>query len=147
VNYNKFLLFIHLLMHIPKCQGVFNRTVINLMFDLIYLLFNKVPETWKNFELLCRSVDQTSLYVKFCSFEISLPGPSPRKNRKLKQLKLVATNLKNEFFVGFSHNNQWSAQILQKLDSKINSQNYIWSSGNKLVFGQVVQDFKRNQIN
>jgi len=45
VNYNKSLLFIHLLMHIPKCQGIFNRTVFNLLFDIIYFLFNKVLET------------------------------------------------------------------------------------------------------
>jgi len=40
-------------MHIPKCQGVFNRIVFNLLFDLIYFLFNKVLETWKNCETPC----------------------------------------------------------------------------------------------
>jgi len=48
-------------MYISKCQGVYNQTAFNLLYDLIYFLLNKVFKTWKNVKTKAYVWDLTPL--------------------------------------------------------------------------------------
>jgi len=108
-------------MYIPKCQGVFNRTVLNLLFNLIYFLFNKVFKTWKNCE-----TPYITFWYAVCSHKYKLQSNSmnillalyfsSRASNQLHFLKIAFDQWKF-LCLGFSKS-PWLVEI-----SKILSQN------------------------